>query len=303
VLPIVGASAFHFALGGLPVSPGPDHQMVMRIVSRQYFQAIGMTIVEGRTFSGAGRPSHLEVMVNQEFVRRYFGGANPIGQVVGDPSSRYEVIGVVNDVRHAGLAASVRPEYYVDLSRFGLTEATRPYFVVRSRSNPTVLATLIRSAVHSVDPEAGVDLNQQTMAGLVSASVAKPRFNTILLGTFAVLALVLAAVGVYGVMARAVTHRTREIGIRMALGAAPSTVLTLILRQSMTLTIMGAALGLLGAAAVTRYLEGMLFELTPLDPPTFVGVAVLFVLVALLASYLPAMRASSVDPLVSLREN
>jgi putative ABC transport system permease protein len=137
----------------------------------------------------------------------------------------------------------------------------------------------------------------------VSASVAKPRFNTILLGTFAVVALVLAAVGIYGVMAHVVTRRTREIGIRMALGAAPSRVLTLVLRQSVTLTAIGATIGLLGAAAVTRYLEGMLFELTPLDPPTFVAVAVLFVLVALLASYLPAARASSLDPLVALREN
>ena len=109
VLPIAGASAFHFALAGLPIAPGPDHQMVMRIVSRQYFQAMGMAILEGRTFSEAGRSIHPEVMVNQEFVRRYFGGMTPLGQVVGDSSSRYEVIGVVNDVKHAGLAASVRP--------------------------------------------------------------------------------------------------------------------------------------------------------------------------------------------------
>ena len=303
VLPIAGASEFHFALGGLPVSPGPDDPMVMRIVSRQYFQAIGMRIVAGRTFSEAGRSIRPEVVVNQEFVRRYFGGMGPLGQIVGDPSSRYEVIGVVNDVRHAGLTASVRPEYYVDLEGFGLTEATRPYFVVRSNASPTVLAPLIRSAVHSVDPEAGVDLNQQTLADLVSASVAKPRFNTILLGTFAVVAFLLAAVGIYGVMAHLVTHRTREIGIRMALGAAPSSVLILVLRQSVALTAIGAAIGLLGAAAVTRYLEGMLFELAPLDPPTFVAVALLFVLVALVASYFPAARASHVDPLAALREN
>lgn len=303
VLPIAGASTFHFALGGLPVSPGADSQMVMRIVSRRYFEAIGMTIVEGRTFSEAGRAGHAEVIVNQEFVRRYFGGANPIGRFVGETSSPYEVIGVVNDVRHTGFAGSVRPEYYVDLTRFGLTDATRPYFVVRSRSSPAVLAGLIRSAVQSVDPEAGVNLNQQTMSELVSASVAKPRFNTVLLGTFAVVALVLAAVGIYGVMAHAVTQRAREIGIRMALGAAPARVLLLVLGQSVMLTAFGAVIGLLGAGAVTRYLEGMLFELTPLDPPTFFGVALLFVLVALLASFFPAARASGVDPLVALREN
>jgi putative ABC transport system permease protein len=303
VLPIAGASAFHLALGGLPVSPGPDDQMVMRIVSRQYFQAIGMTIVEGRTFSEVGRSSPPEVMVNREFVRRYFGGANPLGQIVGDPSSRYEVIGVVNDVRHASLAASVQPEYYVDLSRFGLTEATRPYFVVRSSSSPNVLAPVIRSVVRQVDPEAGVDLNQQTMAELVSASVAKPRFNMFLLGAFAVLALALAAVGIYGVMAHAVTQRTREIGIRMALGATASSVVALVLRQSAALTVVGAAIGLLAAAAITRYLKSMLFGLTPLDPPTFIVVAALFVTVALLASYLPAAMASRIDPLVALRQD
>jgi putative ABC transport system permease protein len=302
VLPIVGASAFHLTLGGLHVALGSE-PMIMRIVSRQYFQAMDMKIVEGRTFSEVRRAGYPELIVNQEFVRRYFAGTNPLGQIVGDPASRYEVIGVVNDVRHASLMASVQPEYYVDLNRFGLTEATRPYFVVRSSASPAVLGPLIRSVVRSVDPEAGVNVDQQTMAELVSASVAKPRFNTFLLGAFAIVALVLATVGIYGVVAHAVTQRTREIGIRMALGAAPLSVLAMILRQSVTLTSIGAAIGLLGATAVTRYLESMLFGLTPLDPPTFVAVALLFVLVALLASYVPAARASSIDPVVALRHD
>src|SRR5262249_11792895 len=138
VLPIAGASAFHLTLGGLPVAPGSD-PMIMRIVSRQYFQAMSMRIVDGRTFSEAGRAVYPELVVNQEFVRRYFAGTNPLGRIVGSPASRYEVIGVVNDVRYASLAASVPPEYYVDLSRFGLTEATRPYFVVRSGASPALL--------------------------------------------------------------------------------------------------------------------------------------------------------------------
>ena len=302
VLPIAGASAFHLTLDGLPVASAPGTEpMIMRIVSRQYFQAMGMRIVEGRTFSEFGRAVHPELIVTQEFVRRYFAGANPIGQLVGDAGSRYEVIGVVSDVRHASLTASVQAEYYVDLSRFGLTEATRPYFVVRSNASPALLAALIRSAVRSVDPEAGVDLSQQTMAELVFASVAKPRFNTFLLGAFAIVALALATVGIYGLMAHAVTQRTREIGIRMALGPAPSKVLAVILRQSVTLTGVGAAIGLAGAAAATRYLKSMLFDLTPLDPFTYVAVALLFVSVALLASYVPAARASSIDPLVALR--
>ena len=304
VLPIAGASAFHLTLGGLPVAPAPGSEpMIMRIVSRQYFQAMGMRIVEGRTFSEVGRAVHPELIVNQEFVRRYFAGADALGQLVGDSPSRYQVIGVVNNVRHASLTAAVQAEYYVDLTRFGLTEATRPFFVVRSGANPTMLGPLIRSVVRSVDPEAGVNLNQRTMAELVSASVAQPRFNAFLLGAFAFVALALATVGIYGLMAHAVTQRTREIGIRMALGAAPLKVLGVTLRQSVTLTGIGAAIGLVGAAAVTRYLKSMLFDLTPLDPSTYVAVALLFGLVALLASYVPAARASSVDPVVALRHD
>ena len=246
------------------------------------------------------RTGYPELIVNQEFARRYFPGTNPIGQVVGD-QTRYQVVGIVNDVRHGSLTAGVRAEYYVDLTRFGLTEAVRPYFVVRSAADRGALGSLIRSVVRGVDPQLGVDLNQQTMAELVSESVAKPRFNTFVLGAFAIVALALATVGIYGVMSHAVTQRTREIGIRMAIGAAPSRVRTAVLRQSLTLTGVGAVIGLLGAAAVTRYLESMLFELTPLDPSTFLAVAVLFLLVALIASYLPAARASRVDPLVALR--
>jgi putative ABC transport system permease protein len=276
--------------------------MIMRLVTGQYFEAMGMRLVEGRSFSEPGRAAHPELVVNQEFVRRYFAGTNPLGQLVGD-QPRYQVIGVVNDVRHGALTAGVRAEYYVDLTRFGLTDAVRPHFVVRSAAAQAVVGPLIRSVVRGLDPQLGVDLNQQTMAELVSASVARPRFNTFVLGAFAVVALVLAIVGIYGVMSHAVTQRTREIGIRVAIGAAPSQVLAAVLRQSLTLTGIGAAIGMLVAAGVTRYLESMLFELTPLDPPTFVAVAALFLAVGLIAACLPALRASRVDPLVALRHD
>jgi putative ABC transport system permease protein len=301
VLPTGGASAFHTSLSGLPVAAGSE-PMFMRLVTGQYFAAMGMRLVEGRSFSEPGRATHPELIVNQEFVRRYFAGTNPLGQLVGD-QPRYQVVGVVNDVRHGALTAAVRAEYYVDLTRFGLTDAVRPHFVVRSAAAQGVLASRIRSVVRDVNPQLGVDLNQQTMSELVSASVARPRFNTFVLGAFAVVALVLAIVGVYGVMSHAVTQRTREIGIRMAIGAAPSHVLTAVLRQSLTLTGIGAAMGMLVAAGLTRYMESMLFELTPLDPPTFVAVAVLFLVVGLMAACLPALRASRVDPLVALRHD
>jgi putative ABC transport system permease protein len=301
VLPTGGASAFHMSLSGLPVAAGSE-PMVMRLVTGQYFEAMGMRLVGGRSFSEPGPTAYPELVVNQEFVRRYFAGTNPVGQLVGG-QPRYQVVGVVNDVRHGALTAGVRAEYYVDLTRFGLTDAVRPHFVVRSAAPQDVLGPLIRSVVRNVNPQLGVDLNQRTISELVAASVARPRFNTFVLGTFAVVALVLAIVGVYGVMSHAVTQRTREIGIRMAIGAAPSHVLAAVLRQSLTLTGIGAAIGMLVAAGLTSYLESMLFELAPLDPPTFVAVAVLFLFVGLMATCLPARRASRVDPLVALRHD
>jgi putative ABC transport system permease protein len=276
--------------------------MFMRLVTAQYFEAMGMRLVEGRSFSEPGRADYPEVVVNQEFVRRYFTSTSPLGQLVGD-QPRYQVVGVVNDVKHGALTAGVRAEYYVDLTRFGLTEAVRPHFVVQSAAAQAVLAPLIRSAVRGADPQLGVDLSQQTMSELVLASVARPRFNTFVLGAFAVVALVLAIVGVYGVMSHAVTQRTREIGIRMAIGAAPSHVLAVVLRQGLTLTGIGAAMGMLAAAGLTSYLQSMLFELNPLDPPTFLAVAMLFLVVGLMAAYLPALRASRADPLVALRHD
>jgi len=301
ILPVAGASAFHLNLGDLPVAPGSE-PMTLRLVTRQYFQAMGMRLVEGRTFAAAAAP-YQELILSEEFVRRYFPGKSPLGQIVTAGPARYQVVGVVNDARQSGLNAKLRAEYYVDLPRFGLTQATRPHFVVRSGADTSHLGPLIRSTVRDIDPRLGVDLNQQTMAELTSASVATPRFNTFVLSAFAVVALALAIVGIYGVLSHAVTRRTREIGIRMAVGAVPSRVLAMIIRQSLMVTGTGAVLGLLMAAGTTRYLESMLFELTPLDPWTFLAVAMMALVVAVLAAYPPAARASRVDPLAALRHD
>jgi len=302
ILPVAGASAFHLNLGDLPAAPGAE-PMTLRLVTRQYFQAMGMRLVEGRTFADAGAAPYQELILSEEFVRRYFPGKSPLGQIVTAGPARYQVVGVVNDARQSGLNAKLRAEYYVDLPRFGLTEATRPHFVVRSGADTSHLGPLIRSTVRDIDPRLGVDLNQQTMAELTSASVSTPRFNTFVLSAFAAVALALAIVGIYGVLSHAVTRRTREIGIRMAVGAVPSRVLAMILRQSLMVTGTGAVIGLLVAAGTTRYLESMLFELTPLDPWTFLAVAVMALVVAVLAAYPPAARASRVDPLAALRHD
>jgi predicted permease len=302
ILPVAGASAFHLNLGNLPAAPGSE-PMTLRLVTRQYFQAMGMRIVEGQTFAETGTAPYPELVLSEEFVRRYFPGKSPLGQTLTAGPVRYQVVGVVNDARQSGVNATLRAEYYVELTRFGLTAATRPHFVVRSGADTSHLGPLIRSTVRDIEPRLGVDLNQQTMAELTSASVATPRFNTFVLSAFAVVALALAIVGIYGVLSHAVTRRTHEIGIRMAVGAVPSQVLAMILRQSLMVTGTGAVVGLLMAAGTTRYLESMLFELTPLDPWTFIAVAVMALVVAVLAAYLPAARASRVDPVVALRHD
>ena len=302
VLPIVGSSALHYTLGGLPIEPGQTDRMVMRVVSGGYFRAMGIRVLAGRGFSdGDVSGGNRDLLVSREFSRRYFGTESPLGRTVGVEPTRYEVVGVVDDVRHAGLSARVEPEYYVPLRQYRWQTATRPYFVARTRGNPLDLASTVRSLVRQIDPQAGVDLGMSTMADIVSESVARPRFNTMLASAFAAIAVGLAAIGIYGVMAYSVAQRTREIGIRLTLGALHSDVLRLIMRQSAAATAGGIMVGLAGAVAVTRYLEGMLFGLTPLDVSTFVGVSVIFAAVAMLASYIPARRATKIEALTAIR--
>ena len=302
VLPIAGTSAFHFPLAGLPVTPGPADAMVMRVVSRDYFRVMGIRLIEGRSFSRRDDASGAQpILVNREFARRFLRGERLVGTIVGQSPMTYEVIGVVDDVRHAGLDADVQPEYYVDLRHFALTDAISPSLVIRSQEDPATLALTIRSVVRDIDPRVGVDLNVATMSDIVAESVARPRFNTVVLAAFAAIALALAATGIYSVVAFSVAQRTREIGIRMALGALRSDVMGLVLRQTALMTAAGILFGVAGAAAVTRSLAGLLFGVTPLDPATFIVVSLVFAMLALLASYVPARRATKVDPLVALR--
>jgi predicted lysophospholipase L1 biosynthesis ABC-type transport system permease subunit len=216
-----------------------------------------------------------------------------------------QVVGVVEDVRQVGLDQDPDPQVFVDLDRLAATAPAgpggpTPYFAVRTDGDPTLAVATLRSLVRQLDPRATMD-NVVTMEGLVSNSIARPRLYAVLLGIFAGVAVVLAVFGIYGVMAYAVAQRTREIGIRMALGARGSKVVRLVLSESVGLTAVGMVLGLFGAAAVTRYLEGMLFGLTPLDPLTFVAVAVVFSTIASLAAFVPARRATRIDPMVALR--
>jgi putative ABC transport system permease protein len=264
-----------------------------------------MTLVAGRTFDDgdrAGRP--LVVLINKTMAWQRFGNDNPIGRTVGDVLEGVgpgRVIGVVDDVRPAGVDAHIRAEIYVDFRQAGSDLAGLPMlFTLRTASDPAAVVARARKRLARLDAQLMLE-NVATMSQRMSDSVAQPRFYAVVLGTFAFVALALAAVGVYGVMSYAVSQRTREIGIRMALGAGRGEVLGLIAGQGMAFTVAGVAVGLAGAFALTRYLESLLFGVSPFDPPTVAAVTLLLAAVAALASYIPAHRATRVDPVVALR--
>ena len=292
----------------------------LRPVSRGYLTAMGVRVLEGREFVDADSATASPVIVvNRTVARRYFGADSPVGQFVdwhagkGSPS-RMQVVGVVDDVRNVSPDRVAVPEIFIDYrqslalqqrwddSPQRQSEMTIGFmsFAIRTRDDSLSTIPAIGRSVRSVDANAGIDA-MMPMDRLVTSAVARQRFFAVTLGVFAGVAGFLAAIGIYGVLAYTVVQRTREIGIRMALGAQRRQVLALVMRQGVTLTIAGVAVGLAGAAAGSRLLQGMLFGITPLDPSTFVAVSLLFGIVATLASYLPARRATKVEPVVALR--
>ncbi|MPY87586.1 MAG: FtsX-like permease family protein [Luteitalea sp.] len=212
-------------------------------------------------------------------------------------------MGVVEDVRQFGLNRVPEPQFFADLRQWPGSGPLFPigaYYTVRTDGDSTAIISSLRGIVHELDAQAAL-FNVAAMEQLVATTIARPRVYAVLLGTFAAVAVALAASGVFGIIAYSVTQRTREIGIRIALGAQRSNVMGLVLRQSTILATIGMTLGLAASAALTRSLEGMLFGLTPLDPTTLVAVSLIFGLVATLAAFVPARRATRVDPLVALR--
>jgi ABC-type antimicrobial peptide transport system permease subunit len=218
-----------------------------------------------------------------------------------------EIVGIVNDIHEEGLNLDARPQVYIDSrqapfrfqsNRNALAWA---YFVIRCEGEPKSMIPAVRGVLAQMIPGSTLKLNAANMEEILSDSIARPRLYAQLLGLFSIVAVALAMIGVYGITAYAVSRRTREIGIRIALGARSSEVLALALRQSVATALIGIVLGLVGAAELTKYLQGMLFGLTPLDPLTFSAVAAAFAFTALAAALLPARRATKVDPLVALR--
>jgi putative ABC transport system permease protein len=300
-LPMSGAEVKEIlAIPGRQLSP-EDEAVNLDVVTPDYFRAMKIGLVKGRFPTLQDRAGGAPVaIVDEAMARRYWPGEEALGKQIALPSlirKRIEVVGIVRSVRRDGLDRDPRPQLYIPLADYA---ENRMDVVVRTRSAPADLATAVRQAVSSVDPDQPVS-NLRPLTELVAGSISQQRFNTRLMEVFAALALVLAMVGIYGVLSYSVAQRTHEIGIRMALGARREGVLRLVLGQGMALTALGLILGLLLAFALTRVIASLLFGVEATDPATFALLAAALALAALAACYLPARRATTVDPLVALR--
>lgn len=289
-------------IGQPPFRKGAEPYVEIRITTPDYFDAIGTTLRRGRLFTAqddvkAGRV----ILVNETFAKKYLPGQDPIGQRLnlgGDDKQTQEIIGVVADVKNDDLEEIVDPTSYLPYSQ----NANRTMnLVIRGTHDPTQLVSAVRSEVSALDAALPVS-NVKTVSQMIDERISPKRLMTYILAVFALNALLLASVGIYGVMSYAVAQRTHEIGIRMALGARAADVLRLVLRNGMSLALIGVAIGLAGAFALTRLLSTLLFQVTPTDTVTFAGVATALIVVALLACYIPARRATKVNPLVALRD-
>jgi predicted permease len=275
-----------------------------RAVSPDYFRTFGIPLLGGREFEAADiNGSQRVAVVDEAFARKYLAG-NALGRRISTDKDKNgnpewtELVGVVNGVRDTNPRFPLTGEIYVPYAQVGY--APEANFIARTSENPAVMIPALRQVVWSVDKSAPIT-EVQTMDQIVSDSVAEPRFQTLLLGSFGALGLILAMVGIYGVISYGVTQRTREIGVRMALGAQPRHVLRMVVREGMALAGAGIIAGIGGALALTHYLRSVLFEIKSTDPATFTAVAVALLLIALAACYIPARKAMRVDPTVALR--
>jgi putative ABC transport system permease protein len=275
------------------------------IVGTEYFKTMKIRLLEGRTFETQddNEKAMPAVVVNQALAKRFWKGS-PVGRRVNpgfaDPKVWFTIVGVVEDTKNAGMDKPAGPELYFQVRQVANFIGGNINFLARASNESVALESSIRSAVRELDPTLPV-YNLRSMDEVVSRSMVQPRFLAILLATFSGIALFLAAIGIYGVMAYSVAQRTQEIGVRMALGAQQLHVLRLIFGQSLVMLLIGTAIGLAGAFALTRLMRTLLFEVTATDPLTYVSVVGLLTVVALLACYIPARRAAKVDPLIALR--
>ena len=305
-LPLSGGSfGLTFEIRGRAAASGPaEPRAQVRVATPRYFETLGIPLVRGRGITDEDRAASAPVVVvSEETARRYWPNEDPVGQIVttgwnrGGKRVGGTIVGIVGDVRQYSLAQQPTAHLYIPYAQWPLDELS---VVVRSDGATATVLAAARQVVRDLDPELAV-YDARALEQLVAESIAQRRFYALLLAAFAVVALALAAIGIYGVIAYSVQQRRREIGIRVALGATPDRVVALIARQALLLVVVGTVVGLAGAAALTRVLRGLLFGVSATDPVTFAAVPVLLVVVAVVACILPARRALAVDPATSIR--
>jgi predicted permease len=275
-----------------------------RVVTPEFFATIGLPLKRGRLLTADDRAERPAVVVNEALARKYYPGEDPIGKEIylGAPDNRLferaPVVGVVGDTRDAGLGSDPLPTVYIPLAVMPRWPAFS--YVIRTSGNPTAVAGAARDVIRGLDATLPVR-NVRTLDAVLDESVAPARWSTTLLAVFAGVALVMAGLGVFGVLSFLVAQRTRELGIRVALGAAPSAVRRMVVGRGLGLVAAGLAIGVVGAVALTRLMASLLYGVTATDPLTYGGVAAVLLAIGALASYLPAQRATRVDPIIALR--
>lgn len=304
-LPLFGSINFTFTVDDRPTPQSTSDRPTgnMRIVSIDYLATMGIPILRGRGFTPtdhANTPS--VVVVNESLVKQYFPDEDPIGRSItvgsGNTNCPCEIIGITRDVKQQGIADDLQPGYYLPSTQANWRSRV---IVARASVDPAAAIAAMRQAVAEIDPDLAV-YQVQTMTERLADAVAQPRFNTVMFGTFAVVALVLVMVGVYGVTSYGVSQRVHELGVRMALGAGGTTIMWLVVGRALALAGIGVGVGLAVAVGATRFIESMLFEVSPFDFVTFGAVAIGLAAVAVLAAYVPARRAARLDPMTALRE-
>ena len=285
--------------GDAPPKPGHEPEAIFVPTTPRFFESIGIPLLAGRSFADADGPGSPRVMIiSRELARRHFGGRDPLGRRIRLDDSLWTIVGVVGDVGYEGIGRPIRPDIYVP---FAQSSFGGVWIAMKASVPASTLAEPVRTVLHEVDPLMNArDLS--AMEGVVADTMVRPRFQTWLLGTFGGLALVLAAIGIYGVIAYGVAQRTAEIGLRLALGAPPSSVVRLVLSRGMMPVVIGLAAGIAGALALSRLMTGLLYGVSTTDTPTFVATTIVLAGIALLAAYVPAARAARLDPLGALRD-
>jgi putative ABC transport system permease protein len=299
-----GGDVVSFEVEGRPIAAveGQSVDAEYRVITPAYFATMGIPLVKGEGITERHTADVPAVMViNETFARRFFPGEDPIGKRLnlGDPQTApwRAIIGVVKDVRHEGLDTEPYPQMYSPVAQFPRRAMT---MVARTSTDPMAIVPSVRSELSAIDRDQPL-YNVRTMEQVLAASIARQRFNMLLIAVFASVGLVLAAVGIYGVISYSATQRTHEIGIRMALGAQTRDILRMVVGQGMLLALIGVVVGLVAAFALTRLMSSLLYGVTATDPLTFIGLSVLLAVIALLACLIPARKATKVDPMIALR--